>query len=345
LRNTGNDFVYLVLTYDSDPGPAEVRRMSIRRYSYDSTTGTMGSPVDLLSGLPAGDDHVSGRLVFGQDQKLYLTIGDGGFNQLSLFCQPIRAQELPTAAEVGASDWRHYEGKILRVNLDGSIPADNPVFVGVRSHIFTTGHRNAQGLIVAPDGRIYASEHGPSIDDELNLIQGGRNYGWPYIAGYKDDSGVRVHELVGVRSRPVLVAEVHGTVRAGRACRTRRRAPTQFRPSCRRFGHSSRCRTTTTSRSRTSSRSRRRHRLLLVAGDSWLGELGSCDGSHALHRVSRQAQRGRRRGRRPDARVLQDARRATATCSWDPMAERSTCATDSSSTENPGAVLAFTYQQ
>jgi PQQ-dependent dehydrogenase (s-GDH family) len=187
LRNTGNDFVYLVLTYDSDPGPAEVRRMSIRRYSYDATTGAMGSPVDLLSGLPAGDDHVSGRLVFGQDQKLYLTIGDGGFNQLSLFCQPIRAQELPTAAEVGASDWRHYEGKILRVNLDGSIPADNPVFAGVRSHIFTTGHRNAQGLIVAPDGRIYASEHGPSIDDELNLIQGGRNYGWPYVAGYKDD--------------------------------------------------------------------------------------------------------------------------------------------------------------
>jgi glucose/arabinose dehydrogenase len=48
--------------------------------------------------LPAGDDHVSGRLAFGKDQKLYLTLGDGGFNQGSLICQPIRAQELPTAA-------------------------------------------------------------------------------------------------------------------------------------------------------------------------------------------------------------------------------------------------------
>jgi len=187
LRNSGNDFVYLVLTYDSDPGPAEVRRMRIRRYSFESATGMLGSPVDLLSELPAGDDHVSGRLVFGQDQKLYLTIGDGGFNQLSLFCQPIRAQELPTANEVAVQEWQHYQGKILRVNLDGSIPSDNPLFGGVRSHIFTTGHRNAQGLIVAPDGRIYASEHGPSIDDELNLIVGGRNYGWPYVAGYKDD--------------------------------------------------------------------------------------------------------------------------------------------------------------
>ena len=187
LRNSGTDFVFLALTYDADPGPAEARRLRIRRYTYDPRSETLASPVDVLSGLPAGEDHISGRLVFGQDQKLYLTLGDGGFNQLSLFCQPIRAQQLPTTAEVMAADWRNYEGKILRINLDGSIPADNPMFMGVRSHVFTTGHRNAQGLIAAPDGKLYASEHGPSIDDELNLIQGGRNYGWPYIAGYQDD--------------------------------------------------------------------------------------------------------------------------------------------------------------
>ena len=57
----------------------------------------------------------------------------------------------------------------------------------MRSHVYSYGHRNAQGLIQAPDGKLYASEHGPSMDDELNLIQAGRNYGWPYVAGYADD--------------------------------------------------------------------------------------------------------------------------------------------------------------
>ncbi|MEO7192427.1 MAG: glucose/sorbosone family PQQ-dependent dehydrogenase [Vicinamibacterales bacterium] len=187
LKNTGNDFVYLALTYDADPGPAETRRMKIRRYTYDAQAQTLGSPLDLLENLPAGNDHVSGRLAFGRDQKLYLTLGDGGYNQLSLFCQPIHAQELPTPAEVAAKNWQHYEGKILRVNLDGSVPTDNPMLDGARSHVYTYGHRNAQGLIVAADGKIYASEHGPSVDDELNLIQAGKNYGWPYVAGYKDD--------------------------------------------------------------------------------------------------------------------------------------------------------------
>jgi len=187
LTTNGANYLYAALTYDADPGAAEVRRMAIRRYTYDASAGTLGSPVDLVTGLPAGNDHISARLVLGRDEKLYLTIGDQGNNQLALFCQPIHSQELPTAAEVSAKNWAHYEGKVLRINLDGSIPGDNPMFGGVRSHAYTIGHRNAQGMVVAPDGKIYASEHGPSMDDELNLIVGGRNYGWPYVAGYKDD--------------------------------------------------------------------------------------------------------------------------------------------------------------
>lgn len=187
LKSPASNLVYVALTYDADPGPVQLRRLKIRRYRYDAGTGTLGSPEDLVDGLPAGEDHVSGRLVFGQDQKLYLTVGDGGLNQFGRYCQPIRSQELPSAAEVQRKDWQHYQGKVLRINLDGTIPADNPTFASVRSHVFTTGHRNAQGLVVAPDGQIYASEHGPSMDDELNLIQSGKNYGWPYVAGYKDD--------------------------------------------------------------------------------------------------------------------------------------------------------------
>ena len=187
LSGRGADFVYVAYTYDADPGPGNARRLKVRRYTYDTTTETLGDPRDVLTGIPAGSDHVAGRLAFGPDRKLYLTVGDQGKNQFDQFCTPILAQELPTAAEVAARDWDHYQGKILRMNLDGTIPADNPQFNGVRSHIYSTGHRNPQGLAFAPDGTLYSSEHGPSVDDELNRIVGGRNYGWPYVAGYQDD--------------------------------------------------------------------------------------------------------------------------------------------------------------
>jgi PQQ-dependent dehydrogenase (s-GDH family) len=186
LSNTGTDYAFVVMTY-AERGAGGERRMKIRRYSYDRASETLGSGVDLLTGLPAGEDHVAGRLIVGQDGKLYLTIGDGGYNQLRLFCIPIRSHILPTAAQIEARDYREYEGKLLRINLDGSIPDDNPIFGGVRSHIYTIGHRNAQGLAQAPDGRMYSAEHGPSMDDELNLIVRGKDYGWPFVAGYQDD--------------------------------------------------------------------------------------------------------------------------------------------------------------
>ena len=186
--NRGTDFVYVAMTYDADPGPTETRRMKIRRYTYDAKAETLGSQMDVIDNLPAGVDHLSGRLAIGPDGKVYLTLGDGGVNQFSVYCQPIQAQVVPTAADVAARNWpKVYQGKILRINLDGSIPADNPVIAGVRSHIYSYGHRNAQGLAFGPDGKLYASEHGPSMDDELNLIQGGKNYGWPHVAGYRDD--------------------------------------------------------------------------------------------------------------------------------------------------------------
>jgi PQQ-dependent dehydrogenase (s-GDH family) len=187
LTNRGTDYLYVALTYDADPGPDEARRLMVRRYTYDARSETLGNPLDLLTGLPAGNDHISGRLVFGRDSKLYMTVGDQGFNQLALYCQPIHSQELPTAGEVTAKNWDSYQGKVLRINLDGSIPADNPMLNGVRSHIYSYGHRNGQGLALGPDGKLYESEHGPSMDDELNVIEAGKNYGWPYVAGYKDD--------------------------------------------------------------------------------------------------------------------------------------------------------------
>jgi len=189
FRGHANPFVYLSYTYDGDLDPGVLdRRQRIVRYTYDTESRSLSIPRELISGLPASDDHNSGRLEFGPDGKLYYSIGDQGNNQFNNTCRPIESQRLPTREEVGAGDWSAYQGKILRLNPDGSIPEDNPAFGGIRSHILTYGHRNVQGLVFGPDNLLYASEHGPKTDDELNLVHAGGNYGWPQVAGYRDDS-------------------------------------------------------------------------------------------------------------------------------------------------------------
>ncbi|WP_291165723.1 PQQ-dependent sugar dehydrogenase [Hyphomicrobium sp.] len=112
-----------------------------------------------------GLDQIGGRLAFGPDKALYLTIGDR--------FQKERAQNL-----------LDHGGKIIRINTDGSIPEDNP-FVGrsdVLPEIYSYGHRNPQGLIGnVGDGQLWSIEQGPKGGDELNLITGGSNYGWPLV--------------------------------------------------------------------------------------------------------------------------------------------------------------------
>ncbi len=186
LKGRGTDYVYVAYTYDADPGSSVDLRMKVRRYTYEAGTQRLSRPLDILTGLPHGTDHGGGRMVFGPDGKLYLSRGDHGSNFLANYCNPNHAQDLPTAAQVQASDWSLYQGKILRINPDGSIPSDNPVLNGVRSHIYSYGHRNPQGLAFI-GSRLFESEHGESIDDEVNIVAGGGNYGWPLIAGYQDD--------------------------------------------------------------------------------------------------------------------------------------------------------------
>jgi PQQ-dependent dehydrogenase (s-GDH family) len=187
LKGKGADFVYVAYTYDADPGPALDLRIRIRRYTYDRAAESLRAPLDVLANMPAHDDHGGARLLVGPDGRLYFTRGDQGSNWLANFCTPIRSQDLPTSAMVRARDWSAYQGKILRINPDGSIPDDNPALNGVRSHIYAYGFRNPQGLVFGLGGILYASEHGPSTDDELDAVTAGGNYGWPHVAGYKDD--------------------------------------------------------------------------------------------------------------------------------------------------------------
>ncbi|ODV57333.1 PQQ-dependent sugar dehydrogenase [Lysinibacillus fusiformis] len=115
----------------------------------------------LIDRIQSGTYHHGGRLKIGPDSKLYVTVGDA--------TQPSLAQDLDAL-----------EGKILRLNLDGSIPNDNPF---PRSYVYSYGHRNPQGLAWATDGTMYASEHGNAANDEINIIEKGKNYGWPLMEG------------------------------------------------------------------------------------------------------------------------------------------------------------------
>jgi glucose/arabinose dehydrogenase len=118
------------------------------------------------------------RIAFGQDGKLYMSIGS-----------PSRDQQRGGPNRVGsaesAQDPSSHAGKILRLNDDGSVPSDNP-FVGkpgYQPEIYAMGVRNPLGLIVHPDtGELMDAEHGPQGGDEVNFIRGGRNYGWPVVS-------------------------------------------------------------------------------------------------------------------------------------------------------------------
>lgn len=122
----------------------------------------------LLDSIPGGDYHHGGRLKIGPDGKLYVTVGD-------------------TYEEDIAQDLNLLGGKILRMNLDGSIPSDNPF---PNSYIYSYGHRNPQGMAWSSDKTLYASEHGNNANDEVNLIEAGRNYGWPVIEGEEQQEGM-----------------------------------------------------------------------------------------------------------------------------------------------------------
>lgn len=125
----------------------------------------------LIDQIPGGSIHNGGRIKIGPDQKLYVTTGDTGNASL--------AQDLNSLA-----------GKILRINLDGSIPADNPF---PNSPIYSYGHRNPQGLTWnTKDNVMYASEHGSAGHDEINLIKPGGNYGWPLDQRVEIPAGVKI---------------------------------------------------------------------------------------------------------------------------------------------------------
>ncbi|MFF4416772.1 glucose/sorbosone family PQQ-dependent dehydrogenase [Streptosporangium sp. NPDC001559] len=179
-KGKGTDYVYLSYTYRGKDG----NNTKLTRYTW--ADGRLTGAHDILTGLPSSVDHQSARLRYGPDGMLYYTIGDQGNNYDTRHCLPNHAQTLPTSDQVAGRNWTAYQGKVLRMTPDGSIPGDNPVLDGVRSHVYAYGFRNPDGMVFK-GGRLFVADQGPSTDDELNEIKAGKNYGWPHIAGYKDD--------------------------------------------------------------------------------------------------------------------------------------------------------------
>lgn len=188
----------LYLTYAH--GTAQDNRLRLARATFD---GQRLSNLQVIFEVSQGKpeyQHYGGRIAWLPDGTLLLSVGDGGNPPVSVGGQLVRLY---------AQDLNSHFGKIVRLRDDGSVPPDNP-FVGrqgVRPEIFSYGHRHIQGLAVHPDGRIFATEHGPLGGDELNLIRAGGNYGWPVVTWGRDYAGA-AQIGTGQRSAPGMIDPV-----------------------------------------------------------------------------------------------------------------------------------------
>lgn len=178
-----NGYIYIAHGYRAPDGSREDVRV-VRLVEKPVGSGKVEFDRLIVSITPAGMNHAGCALRFGPDAKLYITTGEG-------FQAPL-SQDLKSLA-----------GKTLRLNDDGSVPDDNPFTgeehraAGVRPEIYSFGHRNAQGLDWQPGtGLMFQAEHGPSGergwrgDDEVNIVEAGKNYGWPIIKGAETRDGL-----------------------------------------------------------------------------------------------------------------------------------------------------------
>lgn len=153
-------YPYIFLDYTYKNGGSILSKLV--RYTY--TADTLINPVVLLNDIPGATGHNGSRIVIAPDGKLMMSTGDA-------------------TKGANAQNPSSVNGKILRINMDGSIPADNP-FPG--SPVWSVGHRNAQGLAYSRSGVFFSTEHGDAVEDELNIIKKGKNYGWPFVEGFCD---------------------------------------------------------------------------------------------------------------------------------------------------------------
>ncbi|MBC7388306.1 MAG: PQQ-dependent sugar dehydrogenase [Opitutaceae bacterium] len=179
----GNSFVYFYYSYNSGNQANPKTRFKISKLTWDANVGQVTNAIDIAT-FPSGYEHLGGRLIIAGNAPqhyIFVSIGDYGPSEITasqcFLPQSLNPNNL-------TQDPFTANGKIHRLNLDGTIPSDNPI---KGNSFYTRGHRNPQGLMYNSDKNIlYDVEHGDITDDELNVLVAGMNYGWKTVRGYHD---------------------------------------------------------------------------------------------------------------------------------------------------------------
>ncbi len=182
IERAGSEWLYAYTTTETDN----------RVQRFELLESSLGPAKTIIDGIPKAAIHNGGRLKAGPDGMLYIGTGDA-------------------TDKDAAQDPARLNGKILRLNPDGTVPAANP-FTG--SPVYSLGHRNIQGLAWDSALRLWASELGPDRDDELNLVVPGGNYGWPEVTGAPHQEGFldAVHVWISTaEASPSALAILRGT--------------------------------------------------------------------------------------------------------------------------------------
>ncbi len=152
--------VFIVYNYLSGGNVRE------RLVSYEWNGTALVDETVLINNIGGNWIHNGSRIIITPDQKILMTTGDKG--------------DGTSPNNHSSQNLNSLNGKVLRIELDGSIPSDNPI---PGSYVYSWGHRNGQGLCLGPNGLIYESEHGQNNSDEFNILYPNRNYGWPSVQG------------------------------------------------------------------------------------------------------------------------------------------------------------------
>jgi glucose/arabinose dehydrogenase len=192
-RFAQNRLIYLTYSH----GTPDSNRTRLARATFDGKALRDLKVIFEVTQAKSGGQHFGSRIVWLPDNTMLVAIGDGGNPPVELEGDLIRKQ---------AQNLRSRLGKIVRLNDDGSIPRDNPFATNPNadSAIWSYGHRNIQGLTFDSNTkRVWSTEHGASGGDELNLVEAGKNYGWPIVTYSQEYFG---GEISQERSRPGFVS-------------------------------------------------------------------------------------------------------------------------------------------
>ncbi|MEO5562674.1 MAG: PQQ-dependent sugar dehydrogenase, partial [Chitinophagaceae bacterium] len=199
-----HDFIGTNVAYNGETVNGDLFITWLVRFTY--ANGQLANPLAICDTIRGSSDHNSGRMIIAKEagtSYLYYAVGDMGAGQFANTNRVIKAQ------------WTNsYEGKILRFNLNGTIPASNPY--GAGSAVWATGMRNNQGLAFDTTSNIlYGSSHGPFSDDEVNILQLGKNYGHPLVEGYSDDNYNNSKAATPASILPLIVDETNNASTIG----------------------------------------------------------------------------------------------------------------------------------